>query len=112
VNDWYGLLSENGEAATIFLDGSEDFSQLDRAGRARFHTLLIHIFIPCEMMFRMGSDRLLPGTSLKAVDRFIGDLFRHPGVREWWREQGRAAVAEDWGNYVERLASLSRDRVA
>ena len=108
VNDWYGLLSANDEAARIFLEGGRDFGRLGAAERTRFHMLLIHIFIPCEMMFRMGSDRLLPGASLEAVDRFITDLFRQPGVAEWWLKRGRAAVAKDWGDYVERLASTPR----
>lgn len=108
VSDWYRLLSENDEAARIFLAGREDLGQLAPPDRARFHTLLIYAFIACEMMFRMRDNRLLPGTSIGALDRFISDLFRYPGVREWWRDQGRDAVAEDWGNYVERLTSSPR----
>ena len=105
VNDWYRSISNNGDLARIYLDGCEDFAGLDREDRARFHALIMEVLVVCEMMHRLGEGRLLNAPTLNAVSRFISVLFSHPGIVAWWQEQGRAAVTEDFRDYVDHAAA-------
>lgn len=105
VNDWYRSISNNGDLARIYLDGCADFAALDRDDRVRFHALLMEVLVVCEMMYRLGEGRLLNAPTLSAVTRFISDMFEHPGVGAWWREQGRVVFTEDFRLYVEHAAA-------
>jgi len=105
VNDWYRSISNNGDLARIYLDGCDDFAGLNREDCARFHALIMEVLVVCEMMYRLGEGQLLNTPTLHAVSRFIFGLFSHPGIVTWWQEQGRAAVTEDFREYVDRAAA-------
>ena len=107
VNDWHRSIATNGDVARIYLDGCADFNSLDPAERARFHSLLVEMLIVCEMMYRMGGT-FLDTPTLSARDRSISNLFEHAGIKIWWQNQGRSVFAEDFRDYVERVAAAQQ----
>jgi len=76
--DLTGSLHDNPETAAIFLRGMHSFTDLDALSKLRFSALfnrLINIF---EGMYFSHRQRILTGSSWRAVERTMSVLIAHP----------------------------------
>ena len=48
--------------------------------------------------------RAIKQETIDALVRMVLEDFSHPGVREWWADQGRESFANDFSNWVDGVA--------
>ncbi len=87
-NIFYGAVAENGELATIWITGQENFDALDRVEKSRFFADVGRTFMSTEGLLHQKLQGRLDPSMWSAVDRTMRDFCNCPGVKAFWPLRG------------------------
>ncbi|HLW34383.1 MAG TPA: hypothetical protein VKS98_01875 [Chthoniobacterales bacterium] len=108
LTEQWGALTEslhnNPEMAAIFLRGADSFNDLDSISKLRFSAFFNRLLNIFEGMYFSHAQRILTGSSWRAIERTMTDLIAYPGVQQWWE------VRKHW--HTEEFDQLVREIIA
>ncbi len=100
---WMAKLSTDENTAQLYNAGRASYKSLNDDDAVRFHFLMIEKFACIEMLLEYNKDKLAKAEAVNRVDVWLNDDLAQAGVRDWWKEKGRFAMAQDFVDYVDSL---------
>ena len=84
-NEFLGSQADNGELASIWLRGINDFEDLEPLERFRFSSHAGRITRVLEGLYLHHREGSLAQDAWDGIDRTIRDVFAYAGGRAWWK---------------------------
>jgi hypothetical protein len=100
-------LFADGEMRRVYLKGRESLEALDESEGPMFSMAVTLLVNNHETVFHLR--RLDVVDQDMVTDVPINDLFRHAGVREWWRRRGHSLYGPRFVDFVEELPMMKND---
>lgn len=95
--------SSDKHTAEVIAKGRQSYLGLSDAERVTFDYYMHERLLAFESALALG--HLLKPTIRNVVHENLERYFRFPGVREWWSDEGREAMAQDFEDEVERICA-------
>jgi hypothetical protein len=101
---WQARLTSTPTHLGCWVKGTQDFDSLSVEEKIQFNALIIEVLATLEAALDAArTDDLKPET-IAATDDIILQLFRNPGVKEYWQQ---AIYAEDFMRHVDQISEKS-----
>lgn len=95
--------SSDKHVADVIARGRESYLGLSNADRITFDYYMHERLLAFESALALG--HLLKPTIRDVVYENLRRYFGFPGVREWWTDEDREAMAQDYEDEVERICA-------
>ena len=97
-------ISQNAEAADIYLRGLASFQDLSEIEKIRFHTLMADPFTSAQVGHHLQERGLIDDRLYADYLASFSVLLRAPGVRQWW-ESAKIWYHADFREFIDRKLS-------
>ena len=84
LNLVYSDLSTDAQLSELWVKGLQDFSALSPPQRAQFSAFAGRLLRIVESVFHQYRWGRIEDTVWSGIDTSAGDLYRYPGIKEWW----------------------------
>jgi hypothetical protein len=77
------------ELMDIWQRGLQDYRGLSERDQGRFHMVISQFFVTWQLMMQLHSRGLVDGEFFEQQLGGFGELFKSPGVQQWWSTEKR-----------------------
>ena len=97
-------ISQNAEAADIYLRGLANFQDLSEIEKIRFHTLMTDPFTSAQVGHHLQERGLIDDKLYADYLASFSVLLRAPGIRQWW-ESAKVWYHADFREFIDHKLS-------
>lgn len=107
IIDSYSTVIADGEVASIYLRGLQDFAALSEEEQIRFHYVCVQRLqaATVNLSFKQFRDRQSRREIETELKPWIARMLRNPGFRQWWESRGREVFLPEFVSFVESVRS-------